>query len=284
MEFLVYLTDLKTLVKLAEPTIVNGIQVSQAHMSMYEFVNLPNHFTWSQTTRGENRKGKKRGKHLEVFTPTQMIGAICVYTDGSVERLDGNSRSYFIRNGLMSNVPETMFITVFTGVDKKTSIDLFSAFDNKNAVDMPNDVLNYGYKEVGLRVSSPALLFNATQAIKTACALLDQGKELPARMAIGAAISTTKKGIQDLDSLDIGGSFKVKRSSRSASALAAYIALCSQFSHGRVAVMKFIALPDTEGFIRELSDVYGSGGSATTAKAEQIYRKLEAMLESKSNW
>jgi len=243
--------DLQTLKLLGKPVTVNGIRVQPASMTMHEFTNLPNHFTWSEEIRGVKRKGKVRGKHLEVFTPTQI---------------------------------QTMFVTVYTGVDKNTSVELFSAFDNKMAVDMPNDVLNYAFKEAGLKIKSPALQYNSTQAIKTACALLDSETVVNARLPIGAAIERTKIGLGDLDSLELGSERSVSRYVRNASAMAAYIALCCQFVHGRVAVMRFIKDPANAIFCIDIGRKHGNGGTQTMIKAEKIYAKLEELLDSKAGW
>lgn len=80
------LEDLCTFQYLGEPTNIEGVGVRMGSLFMYEFINLPDFYMWSEESRGAGRVGKSRGEHLKKFTPTQVMAAIVMYPDGTTRR------------------------------------------------------------------------------------------------------------------------------------------------------------------------------------------------------
>lgn len=272
------ITDLSTLQYISDVIVVNGVACRMATVAMYEFANIPDHKTWAEETRIGDRLGKERGKHLKNFSPTQLNVAIAAHADGTIERLDGNSRAYFYRNGLMSNIrdTQTLFVSVFQVRDQHQSIDLFKTYDSKQAVDVPNDILAYAYHELEMKVHSNILSSGATQAIKTAYKLYN-GKAFPKSKPISAAIEMLRSGIEKLDTLDVHGRSKVNhRLKKHAGAIAAYIALAQRYGHiGIEGIEKYLRMTSNTS---QLDLKEKAGGTATDGIANFTYTTIEALL------
>lgn len=121
---------------------------------------------WQKTKRAMGR--------VPLVTHRMMM--CVVYPDGSIERVDGNTRAYIFRNNLQFSdylAPETWHVTFFEVADKEESEKLYHSIDSSETAETFSEKLSGYLRHKGYHVNLPAKMQKGEQVYDIAVVALD---------------------------------------------------------------------------------------------------------------
>ena len=239
---------------------VNGTTITQELIKTEEFIHIASPSIWDRNTRYSMRVSKARGAHLKgAISPGMVCVALAEYPDGRREKLDGNSRSESIKDGLLCSYPEYLLANVFKVKNEAEVNELFLTFDSKSAVDTTADELQYAYNKKGLSITSKLLATAASTSIKIAASSRD----------IYIAVHKMQRGIDILDGMKLSKTSGVDRALLSSGPMAALVRICD--------LKGYRALPAIASYLE------GSGSMKELTDSLSIPKKEEGHIDITSN-
>jgi hypothetical protein len=120
------------------------------------------------------QKTKRAMGHVPLITHRMMM--CVVYPDGSIERVDGNTRSYIFKNNLQFSdylAPESWHVTFFGVADKEEAEKLYHSIDSSDTAETFSEKLSGYLRHKGYHVNLPAKMQKGEQVYDIAVVALD---------------------------------------------------------------------------------------------------------------
>ena len=123
-------------------------------MTVDEFIAIPDNPRQRDTAR---HAAKATRRHLKKFSPSHCCVAVASINDIPVCKLDGHTRSYLWGRGNLDRPKGRLIVTAFQVDSMAEAAELYTHFDNTDAVEGSVDKLSGACRESGLVLISPLL-------------------------------------------------------------------------------------------------------------------------------
>lgn len=130
---------------------------------------------WCQR-REDLRWTKTKRAMGKVPMPTHRMMMCVVYPDGSIERVDGNTRSYIFKNNLQFadyETPESWHVTFFGVETKEEAEKIYHSIDSSDTAETFAEKLSGYLRHKGYHVNLPAKMQKGEQVYEIAIVTLD---------------------------------------------------------------------------------------------------------------
>lgn len=122
-------------------------------MTTQQWAEVPDNPAQRDTNRHANTAQKN---HLSKPCPTQAIVAACQYPDGSMQKLDGHTRSLLWQIGKLAPPPYVL-VDIYPVKSQEDATRLYSHFDNASATETSKDKRHGAFRLHGITPKSQLL-------------------------------------------------------------------------------------------------------------------------------
>lgn len=127
------------------------VYVGSRSMSVDRWIGVP-----ANRRQRDTEKHAKRAKHLRVLHPTHMRVNAAALPDGRLVKLDGHTRALLWEQGKLAR-PPVVVADIWACANEDEAAELYSTFDNTNAVETSSDQMFGARNERGLKFESELL-------------------------------------------------------------------------------------------------------------------------------
>jgi len=173
-------------------------QLSVIEMSVHDFIRIADNPRQRDTERHAKRA---KLKHLAAYSPTHDSVAIAAIKGKPLCKLDGHTRAYLWERELLER-PKRLLVSCYAVLSLDEAAELYTHFDNQQAVELSGDRIHGACRECNLVLSS-GLLKNGDfgTALKTAHFLRSGG--FSASESEYELIRKWRNAISELDSFGL---------------------------------------------------------------------------------